>query len=166
MSKMTKKRKQKKVAKSQGKAGPENLAKWKKENPEKAKETAMRHGAFSKQIRQRYSDKRTREGKALALVIKGLIADLGGASNLSSAQCLIIDNIKSKLIVLFQIGKHVDQRESIISDQGELIPCLGRNYTSYAESLRRDLEVLFAIKRKTSPISYDRAMKALEGGET
>ena len=120
--------KKKKVTKIKNKAGKENLKKWKAENPEQAKAPALKHGAFSQQVRQRYTDKRTKEGKALALVIKGLVADLGGANNLSSAQCLILDNIKSKLIVLFQIGKHVDQRESIISDQGELIPCLGRNW--------------------------------------
>jgi len=83
--------------------------------------------------------------------------------DLSAAQCLILDNIKSKLIVLFQIGNYVDRLDSIINDQGELIPCLSRNYTTYSESLRRDLEALFAMKRKPVPLTYDKALRALEG---
>ena len=34
---------------------------------------------------------------------------------------------------------------TIFKEGGELIPCLGRNYLSYSESLRRDIESLFAF---------------------
>jgi hypothetical protein len=159
------KKKKKKKATNKSKAGPENLKKWQAENPEEAKTSLLKHGAFSKQIRRRYTDKRTREGRQLEGVIRGLIDDLGGAGDLSAAQCLLLDNIKSKLIVLFQIGYYVDRLDSIITDQGELIPCLGRNYTTYSESLRRDLEALFAMKRKPVQLTYEKALRALEGGK-
>ncbi|MDP6178386.1 MAG: hypothetical protein QGG48_00675 [Desulfatiglandales bacterium] len=58
-----------------------------------------------------------------------------------------MSNIKSKLIVLLQISAYVDKQDSIINDQGELLPCPWRNYTTCSESLRRDLEALFYFKR-------------------
>ena len=94
-----------------------------------------------------------------------LVADLGGPSELTSAQKLLLESIRSKLIVVFQISKYVDRQESIINDAGELLPCLGRHYTTYAESLRRDLEALFSVKRRDAPPSYDKALRALQGGK-
>ena len=113
---------------------------------------ALKHGAFSVQIRQRYSDKRTREGKQLAQIIKGLKEDLGGNGNIPMAAQIILDSIKSKIVVILQIGKYVDKQIELIDPKtGELLPCLGRNFTAYTESLRRDLEALAAIaSKKTS----------------
>ncbi len=84
---------------------------------------------------------------------------------MTHAQRLLLDNIKAKLIVIIQIGKYVDKQPNIINSQGELLPCLGKNYTTYAESLRRDLEVLFAVKRRSIGSAYEKALKALEGGK-
>ncbi len=70
--------------------------------------------------------------------------------------------LKPALIVLFQISKYISRQESIISPTGELLPCLGRNYTTYSEALRRDLEALFGLKRRSGNQSYDKALKALE----
>ncbi|NIM96664.1 MAG: hypothetical protein GTO24_00855 [candidate division Zixibacteria bacterium] len=79
----------------------------------------------------------------------GLVADLGGQPNLTEAQRLLLANIRSKLIVLLQIGKYVERQDSIINTEGELIPCLGRNYTAFAEAIRRDLLALGQLGNRT-----------------
>ncbi len=122
-----------------------------------------RHAAYSSQIRRRYSDKRTKEGKRLAAVLQELVQDVG--PDLSAGQCLILDRIREKLIVLMQIGAYVDRQESILNDKGEILPCLGKNYTTYAESLRRDLEALYKTVKKPTAVSYEKALKAIEGGK-
>ena len=86
-------------------------------------------------------------------------------SLIKSWRLWLLNNIRSKLIVLFQIGAFVDRQESIITEKGELLPCLARGYTTYAEALRRDLEALFAIKRKPSTPSYEKTLRALQGGK-
>ena len=138
-------------------AGQENLQKWLAENPSRGN---LKHGANSKHMKKRYDDLRTSEGRQLRTVMEDLIADLGGSAVLTAPQRLFLDNIRSKLIVLFQISKYVSGQQSIINLKGELLPVLGRNYTTYSEALRRDLEALFGLKRRSSERSYD---KALEG---
>ena len=87
-----------KPTKAELEAGKKNLEEWKSENPGKSN---LKHGAYSSQVRQRYSDKRTAEGRQLATVMQGLVQDLGGMSEINAAQALLLDNIRSKLIVLF-----------------------------------------------------------------
>jgi hypothetical protein len=114
----------------------------------------LRHGAYSKHFRKRYSDARTTEGRQLRAVINGLITDLGGMPNLTAGQLLILDRIKEKLVVLTQIGQYVDKQPSAITDGGDLLPCLGRGYTGYSEAVRRDVLALYEIaSRKPSPVS-------------
>ncbi|MCK4488179.1 MAG: hypothetical protein KAU38_15650 [Desulfobacterales bacterium] len=151
-----------KPTKAELEAGKKNLEKWRSDNPQGGN---LKHGAHSDHIKRKYADGRTKEAKQLKAIIQGLVDDLGGHSDLTAAQRLILDNIRSKLIVLIQIGKHVEKHESLINDKGELLPCLGRNYTTYSESLRRDLEALFAVRRKRSPQSYRDALRAIEGGK-
>jgi hypothetical protein len=71
-----------------------------------------------------------------------LVEDLGGHENLNAAQRLLLDTIQSKLIVVLQIGKYVDQQQEIIKD-GELIPVLGKSYLAYLNSLRLTLGELY-----------------------
>ena len=155
-------RKGKKSTKAERNAGQKNLQDWVAEHPEGGN---LKHGAYSKHVHRRYADGRYREAKQLNAVMKGLVEDLGGQSELTAAQSLLLNNIRSKLIVLFQIGAFVDQQESIINEKGELLPCLGRGYTTYAEALRRDLEALFAIKKRPAIQSYEKTLKALQGGK-
>ena len=93
-------------------------------------------------MRKRYSDKRTREGKQLHAVMDALVDDLGGHDNLTAAQRLLLDTIQSKLIVVLQIGKYVDEQPEIIKD-GHLLPVLGKNYLAYLNSLRLALDQLY-----------------------
>ncbi len=155
--------KKRKYSKEKAEAGARNLAKWWQDHPEGGN---LKHGAYSSQIRQRYSDKRTTEGKQLAVVMKNLADDLGGRENLTAAQSLLLDSIRSKLIVILQIGKYVDKQIDVLNSKGELLPCLGRGFTTYSESLRRDIEALFAIKKKPAIPSYEKTVRALQGGKT
>lgn len=83
----------------------------------------MTHGATSVHVRARYSDFRTREGKHLRGILRDLEDDLG---ELSAGQRLLLDSVRSRLIVLLQISKFADKQASIISADGELIPILGK----------------------------------------
>jgi hypothetical protein len=155
---MAKKKKSK--TKAELEAGAQNLADWKAENPSGGN---LKHGAYSSQIRQRYSDKRTTEGRRLDAIMKSLANDIG--PELSAIQSLILDRVREKLIVLMQIGKYVDQKPSVIDEKGELLSCLGRNYTGFSEALRRDLVALsdLAIKKPSKiPSIKDIVNKANE----
>jgi len=105
-----------------------------------------RHGAYSRHVRKRYSDKRTTEGKRLAAIINALVDECG--PDPTAAQYIILDRVREKLIVLMQIGQYVDRQPCVITKEGALLPCLGRGYTTYAESLRRDLEALQTMAKK------------------
>ncbi len=112
------------------------------------------HGAWSKHVRKRYSDLRTVEGQALRQILDGLIHDLGGPENLNAGQRLLLDTIQSKLIVILQIGKYVDQQAEIIED-GKLLPVLGQSYLAYLNSLRLTLDQLYKNFKPRSKKSLD-----------
>lgn len=142
-------------------AGEQNLNNWLAEHPSGGN---LRHGMYSVQIRQRYSDRRTSEGAKLASIMKGLREDLGGNGHIPTAAHLLLDSIKSKIIVILQIGKFVDRQIDLIDQKtGELLPCLGRNFTIYTESLRRDLEALAAMAGKKKAPDLQDYLKASYG---
>ena len=121
-------------------------------------------------FRKRYSDGRTTEGKYIRSVIKSLADDLGGIANLSPGQRLIMDRLREKIVTVVQIAKFVDRQPSIITDSGELLPCLGRGYTTYAESIRRDLQALYELadrrpSRVPSLDDYLKQAKTVEHSE-
>ena len=101
-----------------------------------------RHGAYSRHMRKRFTDGRTREGRQLKAVMDDLIVDLGGHENLNAGQRLLLDTIQSKLIVILQVSRYVDRQKEIIK-RGELIPVLGKNYLAYLNSLRLTLAELY-----------------------
>jgi hypothetical protein len=76
-----------------------------------------------------------------------LIDDLGGQDSLTAGQRLLLDTIQSKLIVVLQIGKYVDEQPELIKD-GQLIPVLGKNYLAYLNSLRLALDQLYKDDHK------------------
>jgi len=65
--------------------------------------------------------------------------------NLSAGQVLILDRIREKIIVVMQIGKFVDGLRGIITKDGGIIPALGKNYMSFSEGLRRDLQAFYEM---------------------
>ncbi len=153
-------RKKHKQTPAEAAAGQANLQKWLADHPSRGN---LRHGGYSRLMRRKFEDKRTGFGRQLSRIMGDLVIDLGGQAALGSAQRLLLENIRSKLIVLLQISKYISTQESIISESGELLPCLGRNYTTYSESLRRDLEALFQLKRKPAQLPYEKIIRSLEG---
>ena len=151
------------MTKKSNEAGAKNLAKWKAENPSGGN---LKHGGWSRHFRKRYGDKRTREGKRLDGAINALVEDLGGSESVSAAQRLLLDNIRSKLIVLFQISKFVDRQPDIIDkNTGKLLSCLAHNFTSYSEALRRDLEALVKLSNNPKPPSLEDYIRTTYGSK-
>ena len=106
------------------------------------------HGAYCQHFAKRYSDARTREGKQLKDIMDSLVEDLGGHENLNAGQRLLLDTVQSKLIVILQVGKYVDQQPNIIKD-GELLPVLGKSYLAYLNALRLSLAELYKDNHKS-----------------
>ena len=124
-------------------AGKRNLAAFNAEHPEHGN---YKHGAMSINRRRRFSDRRTTDGKRLALILDAIVQDLGGPKDLSAAQRVLLDtSIRPKLITLHCIGQYLDRQENIIDGDGSLIKCLGQNYLAFSNSLRLDLTALYVL---------------------
>jgi hypothetical protein len=146
--------KQSKAAKA---AASANLKKWADNH---AHEPRLTHGAESKTIRRRYSDKRTAEGKRLHEAMELVVADLGGPAALNAAQTLVLSALRSKMICLFQIGLYIDTKSDVIDDAtGDLIPCMRKSFLAYTTSVNKDLELLYNFsgqgKRRNIPSLVD-----------
>lgn len=107
----------------------------------KGNTNALVHGARSARFAERYSDLRTREGRQLQNIIDGLVTDLGGQDQITAGMQLILNQLKSKLIVVLQLSKYADTQPDLVRD-GELLGCLGKNFLAYNESIRRDVQAL------------------------
>lgn len=109
----------------------------------------LSHGAFSAHVRKRFSDGRSSDGRRLNAVIRGIVQDLGGEENISASQRLILDGLKSKLVVILQISSYVDKQLSLVDTTGNVIPCLKQTLISYQAEMRRDLELLHGMDRRS-----------------
>ncbi len=128
--------------------GARNLAKWRAENPN------IRHGARSAHFRKRFTDARTTEGRRLKATMDALRADLGAVS---PAQAIILDRVRQKLITCMCVEAYLEKQPTVVTDTGELLPGLQYGYSTFAEALRRDIELLYTLasKRpaKTTPLA-------------
>ena len=88
----------------------------------KGNTNALVHGARSAGMRKRYGDLRTKEGKALKGILDNIKADFGGESEITGSQQVILDSIRTKLIVLIQVSKFIEGRESLVDENGNLLP--------------------------------------------
>ncbi|HNR12157.1 MAG TPA: hypothetical protein PKM59_02460 [Thermodesulfobacteriota bacterium] len=104
------------------------------------------HGAYGSRARRRFSDLRTREGRQLAAILEELAADFGGYACLSAGQRLLLDQIRSKLIVLITLFQWIDEQVNAVKD-GKLLPSLNQDALAFQNSLRRDIEALYKVKR-------------------
>ena len=121
----------------------------------KKKGAPPKHGAHSGTVRRRYDDLRTTQGQALHNVMQNLIDDLGGAASLTAPMGIMLNSaIRPKLITLMCINDYLNKQQGdIINEAGELIACLGQNYISWSNALRRDLEVLVDLAAKAGKSS-------------
>ncbi len=111
-----------------------------------------KHGAYSRRVQRLYKDKRTGPGRELARVMNQLIEDLGGASSLTQAQHLLLDLVRSKLIILMQLGAYLDKQTNIIGGDGKPLEVLNSLHLNYSKALRQDLETLTGLdRRKAKP---------------
>jgi hypothetical protein len=130
-------RKGEKATKREAEAGKRNLEIWLKKNPSRGN---LKHGGYSKIIREKYRDAGTAEGKFLKAQIDSLISDI---KRLTPAQELIIGRIADKLIILKQFGDYIEaQADMIIDEEGSAIPCVDA-HLRYGRSLLRDLDLLY-----------------------
>ena len=126
-------------------AGAKNLADWRKRNPEGG---GVRHGAYSRHIKKRYTDARTTEGRELRATMDALRADLGG---ISAGQSIILSRVREKIIVLNRMGGYLDKLPVVITNKGELLGFLRSGYVTFSEALRRDIELLYALAGRKLP---------------
>jgi hypothetical protein len=115
------------------KANPKS--KRKRTEAELKEDRRIKHGGYSSQVRQRFSDERTVEGKQLKVTMGDLVSDLGGNEALTADQRANLDSFRSVLIVLRRIGEYVDRQDSIIKE-GQLLPVLGKNFLAYINTSR------------------------------
>ncbi len=122
------------------------------------------HGARSAKVAERYSDLRTTEGQALQRTLDAIVSDLGGQQALNGSQRLLMDMLRSKLIVVAQVGKYIDTKKSLIED-GQLIPVLGKNYLSYFNTIRQTLQDLYKDYDPVKAVSREEWQKTVSRGD-
>jgi len=121
-------------------AGKKNLEEWKRENPAGGNLT---HGIYSKTIRKRYSDLRTLEGKALHSIMKAIEKDIG--KPFDARQSLLISLIRSKIIIIMQIGKYLESIPEIVNYEEGTVPyVVDKTFFAASASLRSALNELYA----------------------
>lgn len=134
--------------------GP-NITKYKKKPP----------GPKSEYVRRRFTDMRTREGKALLDTINGLRDDLG---TVSRGQEIILANLSAQLSVVRAISRWIDRQESVIGRDGRLLHILQANFITYCNAIQRSVRELYDLagkkpQRTVDLESYLAGKKSAEG---
>jgi len=105
------------------------------------------HGGYSYLTTGNLPENRAYIERYLTETREGLVRDLGPTEeDLTTAQIVIMDRIISKLGIIRCIEEHIRENSVMIGDN--LAPSLGKNYISYNNSVRLDLEKLGIDKRK------------------
>jgi hypothetical protein len=85
-------------------------------------------------------DRRTGTAKEFYQIVDALTDERGGAARLSVGEQLLIERAASLVVICRAVERYV-LREGVLNN-GQLAPVLAKNYTSYAEVLRRTLLAL------------------------
>jgi len=146
-------------------AGMKNMARYNQEVAEgKRPPPRLTHGLTSVRKQRKFSDARTREGKRLKELLASLVSHLGGAEAVTPVQRIHLEaNIRSKLIVLMCISEYLENLETLIDGNGELIAVLSKNYVAYSNGLRNDFIALAHMSGKQVPPDLDGYVKAVYG---
>lgn len=96
------------------------------------------HGGYSYMLSGTVPERRKYILAYLSQCRAQLCEDHGGEYSLSAAQLIIIDRIISKLGCLRLMEEFVKDNGVMLG--ADLQPCLQKNYLSFSNSLRRDLE--------------------------
>lgn len=105
------------------------------------------HGGYSFLVHGRLPEHRTYIRRYLTACRQGLINDMGGEENLSTAQAILIDRIISKLGCIRCIEEHT--REGSVMVGQELAPALKCSYLAFSNSIRLDLQALGIDRNET-----------------
>jgi len=128
--------------------------KRKKKRPGRKLGVKVKHGAFSLISRGTLPRKRKYLEGFLSQVRKGLIRDLGPEEqDLTTAQLILIDRVIGKLGILRCMEEYA--RESGVMKENDLLPPLKKNFLSWANSLRLDLQALGIDKRQTESMNLE-----------
>jgi len=101
----------------------------------------VKHGGYSFMVKGELPENRKHVLKYLTAARENLIRDLGPTEeDLTAAQIILIDRIVSKLGIIRCIEEHI--RENSVMVGQNLAPALGKNYISYNNSIRIDLDKL------------------------
>jgi len=114
-------------------------------------------------IRNRYADRRTREGRGLQAIIDAIKEDVG--SELDARQNLILALIRSKLIVVMQINTYLESAAQLIDyNEGKAPPVIAQTFPSYTKGLTQLLNELYGedrIKGKKG-ITYEDVVESMK----
>jgi len=102
----------------------------------------MTHGVTSKWVLNRYANKRTPEGKSLLTMMKAIESDIG--KPFDARQSLLMSLIRSKIIIIMQIGKYLESREEIVDyETGSVAYVVDKTFFTASASLRSALNELY-----------------------
>jgi len=114
------------------------------------------HGGYSYLHRAKADDNRKHILKYLIAARQGLVRDLAGIEeDLTTAQIIIVDRTISLLGCIRLMEEHA--RKNGIMRGSELLPCLQKNYITYNNTIRLNLQLL-GIDNKEA----DRVLSPLE----
>jgi len=126
------------------------------------KNNLFKHGGHSlaKRYKEGTLDRRTKMGKHIEAVKKSIIEDVG--SEVGAPQKILLELILQKIIVTSAIADYCKgQGGNIISNRGEILPCLSKNYLAYSNSLIRDLKVFYELAGRNQISASDAHAAAL-----
>lgn len=87
----------------------------------------------------------------------GLVSNLGPIQeDLTAAQLILIDRVISKLGVVRMMESHALEK-GVMQADGLLLPCLGKHYLTYCNSIRMDLQALGVNTRHANDVIDYRA---------
>lgn len=116
---------------------------------------AVTHGGYSFLATGKLPQHRRYILRYLSACRDGLIYDLGGEDQMTTAQLIIVDRVIGKLGISRLIEEHCKENGAIRGQ--ELAPVLKQSYLAYSNSLRLDLLALGINERST-----DRALTPLQ----
>lgn len=123
----------------------------------------MTHGVHSKWVLNRYANPSTAEGKSLKAVMNAIEKDIG--KPFDARQSLLMSLIRSKVVIIMQIGKYLESKEEIIDyDQGKVPYVVDRTFFHASASLRQALNELYNGKNANAmgKRTYDEIVKEMQ----
>jgi len=121
-----------------------------------------KHSAYAelRRYRERKTDMRTADDKALAAWKDAIVNDCGGAEGMDAFQLSMLDRAVECLIVLRCMSNYVE-KTGIMDAEGSLVACLRHSFLAYQNSFRLALQAIYerADKRPPKPPDLDDYLK-------